>query len=91
MFTVGDHIFSPCSPSPGSTRHWYDFPCDDWNRKRIRLNSEAFHQVAHPGIMVSPETTEAEEESDDEEALSTLDELIEEKTLVENNKPLVDI
>ena len=58
---------------PGSPRHWHDFPCDEWSRKRIRLKSEAFHQIAHPGIMISPETSDVEEEiSEDEDSSKKL-------------------
>lgn len=41
----------------GEDEAWVDFPCEVWERTRIRVNGDNFHQVPHPGTVDSGETS----------------------------------
>ena len=41
---------------------WIDFPCEEWERSRVRLNTDHFHQLPHAG-QVTPEESDLEQES----------------------------
>ena len=41
---------------------WKDFPCEEWERSRVRLTADHFHQLPHAG-QVTTEESDPEQES----------------------------
>lgn len=39
---------------------WEDFPCEEWERSRVRVNGDHFHQLPHAGSVAEDDESEEE-------------------------------